>query len=241
MTWYTEWFGQEYLELYAHRDSREAERHIDFVEARFCGPRKRPRAVLDLASGAGRHTEVLRQRGYRALGIDRSLTLLAQHTDLPEVGGDMRCLPFAAATFDWVLNFFTSFGYFESERENFRVLEEIVRILAPGGCFLIDFLNLERTLTTLEPFETRTVDGRTVRIERWWDAETRRINKRIRVEGADGLRRSYLESVRGYTLEEVSMGLSWAGLELTETYGNFDGEPFEPDSERLILVGNKPH
>lgn len=240
MAWYREWFGQEYLELYAHRDAREAERHVDFVEARF-GTGGRPRAVLDLACGAGRHTEALRRRGYRALGVDLSLTLLARRPELPRVGGDMRRLPFADATFDWVLNFFTSFGYFETERENFRVLAEIVRVLAPGGRYLIDFLNLDHVLTHLEPREKRISDDgrRTVEIERWFDPTAQRINKRIRVATPGEPVRTFLESVRGYRREEVVMGLGWAGLELMESYGNFDGDPFERDSERLILVGRR--
>ena len=106
-------------------------RNVDFVAAHLGPPR--PNAVLDLACGTGRHTEALRGRGFRALGVDLSLTLLARRPGLPRVGGDMRRLPFAGGSFDWVLNFFTSFGYFESERENFRVLQEVVRVLAPGG------------------------------------------------------------------------------------------------------------
>ena len=154
----------------------------------------------------------------------------------------MCCLPFGDATFDWVLNFFTSFGYFATERENFQVLEEIVRVLAPGGRFLIDFLNLDHVLAHLEPHETRvSEDGpRRVEIERWWDPAAKRINKRIRVETPGEPARTFLESVRGYRREEVLMGLDWAGLEVTGSHGNFDGEPFDRDSERLILVGRRP-
>ncbi len=237
MAWYKEWFGEEYLELYAHRDRGEAERHVDFVEKLFGGT---PRAVLDLACGAGRHTEALRRRGYRALGVDLSLTLLTQSPELPRVAGDMRCLPFADRAFDWVLNFFTSFGYFESERENFRILEEMVRVLTPGGRFLIDLFNIDRVLATLEPRETREINGRRVEIERWYDARSQRINKQIRVHAADRPARTYLESVRAYRREEVTNGLQWAGLELEEIYGDFDGERFGHGSERLILVGRRP-
>ncbi len=238
MAWYKEWFGEEYLELYAHRDRGEAERHVDFVERRL-GPRA-PRALLDLACGAGRHTEALRRRGYRALGFDLSLTLLAQNADLPRVAGDMRRLPFADRTFDWVLNFFTSFGYFDSERENFRILEEIVRVLAPGGAFLIDLFNIDRVLATLEPRETQEIQGRPVEIERWYDPRSKRINKQIRVTAADQPARTYLESVRAYRREEVTIGLRWAGLEVEDVYGDFNGEPFGGHSERLILVGRRP-
>lgn len=238
MAWYKEWFGTEYLDLYSHRDQGEAEDHIDFVTTIFDGDR--PRAVLDLACGAGRHTEALRRRGYRALGVDLSLTLLAEPPHLPCVAGDMCCLPFADRTFDWVLNFFTSFGYFESERENFRVLSEIQRVLKPGGRLLIDLFNRDRVLADLVPRERQQREGYEVEIERWFDSRTERINKRIRVHSPGREVETFLESVRAYSREEVEIGLRWAGLELARTYGGFRGERFERDSERLILVGHKP-
>ncbi len=237
MAWYNEWFGESYLDLYAHRDAGEAEEHVDFVARVLAG--RRPRAVLDLAAGAGRHTEALRRRGFRALGVDLSLTLLAQAPGLPRVAGDMRQLPFAAGTFDWVLNFFTSFGYFESERQNFRVLEEIVRVLAPGGRFLIDLFNREHVLANLVPAETRREGGREIAIERRFDASTQRVNKRIAISEG-GATETFLESVRAYSKDEVTIGLRWAGLNATAIYGDFSGISFARDSPRLIVVGVKP-
>jgi len=239
MTWYKEWFGEEYLELYAHRDEGEADRHAEFVNRHLDGETL-PKLVLDLACGAGRHTAALRRRGFHALGIDLSITLLAHEPRVPSVAGDMCCLPFPDATFGCVLNFFTSFGYFERERQNFRVLEEIVRVLRPGGRFLIDFLNRDRVLAELKPREQQEVAGRQVEIERWFDSATQRINKRIRLAGTGRARRTYLESVRAYTREEVTIGLRWAGLEVDSLFGNFHGDPFDRDSERLILVGHRP-
>jgi SAM-dependent methyltransferase len=240
MAWYKEWFGEDYIEMYSHRDGPEAEAHVELVEKVLGG--SRPRAVLDLACGAGRHTAALRRRGYRTLGIDLSLTLLARMGErgLPRVAGDMRRLPFSARSFDWVLNFFTSFGYFESERENFQVLEEIARVLTPGGRFLLDILNPGPALASLKPLETQELEGRRVEIERWYDALHQRINKRIVVHAPGEAPRRFLESVRAYQPEEVTMGLRWAGLEVTALYGNFQGDPYERDSERLILIGYKP-
>ena len=240
MAWYKEWFGEEYLELYAHRDADEADRHLDFVERHLAPGLPEPRAVLDLACGAGRHTQALRRRGYRTFGIDLSLTLLAVAPRVPCAAGDMRSLPFAEGAFDWVLNFFTSFGYFERERENFRVLEEIVRGLAPGGRFLIDFLNRDHVLAHLKRQEVQEIAGRRVEIERWYDDTTWRINKRMRLETPGKPTRTYLESVRAYSRDEVTIGCRWAGLAVDDLYGNFQGEPFDRDSERLIIIGHKP-
>lgn len=237
MAWYKEWFGADYIAMYSHRDEGEAERHVDLVEGLF-GP-IRPRAILDLACGAGRHTLALRRRGLRALGVDLSLTLLAESPELPRVAGDMRRLPFADGAFDWVLNFFTSFGYFEGERENFRVLEEVVRVLAPGGSFLIDLMNLDATLANLKEYERSEEGGRRVEIHRTWDSANRRFNKRIHLTAPGAVPRTFLESVRAYTRDEVTIGLRWAGLEVRHTFGSFAGEPHGPDSERLILVAHK--
>lgn len=239
--WYKEWFGHEYLELYSYRDAGEAQQNVDFVRRVMeeDGEARNGVRVLDLACGAGRHTAALRDGGLDALGVDLSLTLLARAAGLPRLAGDMRCLPLADESFDWVLNFFTSFGYFERERENFRVLEEIARVLAPGGWFLMDLFNSERVIAGLEPREERQVAGRRVGIERWYDEASKRVNKRISIEVEDGRAQTFLESVRAYRPEEVVIGMAWAGLEVTARYGNFDGEQFSGDSPRLILVGHK--
>lgn len=238
MAWYKEWFGQEYLELYAHRDEGEAERHVDFVVDHL-GDQK-PELVLDLCCGAGRHHEALARRGYRVVGVDLSITLLAHSSRRNIVAGDMRCLPFADGSFDWILNFFTSFGYFERERENFRVLEEIARLLRPGGRFLIDFLNRDRVIKELQAREVKRIGDRDVLIERWFDPVTRRINKRLRLTGDTTPSTSFLESVRAYDRDEVTIGARWAGLEVDALYGDFNGETYHRESDRLIVVGTKP-
>jgi hypothetical protein len=66
------------------------------------------------------------------------------------------------------------------------------------------------------------------------------MNKRIVVSAPGEPPRAFLESVRLYQPEEVTVGLRWAGLEVTGIFGNFQGDPYERDSERLILLCTKP-
>ena len=231
MTWFHEWFGEEYLALYSHRDDDEARQQVVFFKE-HCGAVRGP--LLDLACGKGRHIAELRAAGYGAVGCDLSFTLLrtgrAEYGPLPVARADMRALPFCTASFAGLVSFFTSFGYFSVEEENVAVVREMARVLEKGAVFLFDYLNLHRELEKLVQRETRG----DVTIERWFDSQDRSFNKRITI----GQKR-YLERVRGYDLDEISMMFTTAGLTIRAAFGDFLGAPFEMSSPRLIVLGTK--
>ncbi len=240
MAWYQEWFGEEYLDLYANRDDEEAQRHVAFFDQNAAHHSQAGRlAVLDLACGTGRHTAALRKLGYRALGMDLSKVMLAQARGLPRVNGDMRCLPFADDSFDWVVNFFTSFGYFESDDENRQVLTEIARVVAPGGGLLMDLFNRDYVVPRLVAREQRRIGERDVEIERWFDPDRERINKRIRIRTSAEGTRSFIESVRAYRPPEVLVALDRIGFDAESTWGSFAGDPFADDSPRFIVIARR--
>src|SRR5262249_23487329 len=144
MAWWESWFGEEYLELYPHRDLASARREVAFALARLDPD---PQPLLDLCCGTGRHPLRLLEQGISPVGLDYCATVreLARSRDerLPLVRGDMRHLPFADGSFHSVINFFTSFGYFLAEADNRTVLAEVRRVLRPGGHFLCDTFGLE--------------------------------------------------------------------------------------------------
>ena len=76
--------------------------------------------------------------------------------------------------------------------------------------------------------------GTEVLIERWFDLADRSFNKRMAI----GQKR-YLERVRGYDLDEISMMFSSCDLSIRAVFGDFDGAGFTHQSPRLILVGMK--
>jgi SAM-dependent methyltransferase len=235
MAWYQEWFGEEYLELYAHRDENEAREQAAFFHAQ-CGMVSGP--LLDLACGMGRHIKELTATGYHAVGCDLSFTLLrtgrAEYGPMPVARADMRQLPFCSGSFAGLVNFFTSFGYFADENENAQVVGEMARVLEPRAVFLFDYLNVHRELEKLVQREVRTTPTGEVLIERWFDASDRSFNKRMTI----GHKR-YLERVRGYDLDEISMMFTSAGLSIRSAFGDFHGNRFDSGSPRLILVGSK--
>lgn len=231
MAWYQEWFGEEYLELYSHRDEHEARQQVAFFARQF-GPIRGD--VLDLACGTGRHMQELQAAGYRTVGCDLSYVMLRtghrEYGAMPLARADMRHLPFCSASFGGLVNFFTSFGYFASEDENLQVVREMARVLEPGAPFLFDYLNVHRELQKLVEREMRGE----VQIERWFDPNDRSFNKRITI----GQKR-YLERVRGYDLAEISTMFASCDLAIRAPFGDFEGSAFDAASPRLILVGSK--
>jgi ubiquinone/menaquinone biosynthesis C-methylase UbiE len=239
MAWWESWFGEEYLELYPHRDLESARREISFALSRLD---RQPELLLDLCCGSGRHSRPLVESGFSPVGLDYSAPLLefarTHRRCFSLVRGDMRHLPFNDGTFRSVINFFTSFGYFLADENNRAVLEEVERVLAPRGRFLCDTFGLEDVLTHLVAEEHRQTGEREYRITRRWNEKTRRLEKEIEVRRG-GSTETFRESVRGYTPEELMQMVERAGLAVEGCWGDFDGCPVGPASPRLILLASK--
>lgn len=243
--WFRDWFGETYLSLYPHRDEDEAEAGVQLFR-RVSEPEPGAR-VLDLACGYGRHLEKLLGAEFRTVGLDLSARLLQDAAKRPGVAGslvrgDMRHLPFRDGTFDALVNFFTSFGYFASAEEDALVVREMRRVLRPGATFLLDYMNAPSVIANLEPETELEQDGRRVRQRRWIEAG--QVIKQIEIfpSGEDGggevgTPEVFHERVRLYEPEELRSLLASHGLEVRTRFGDYDGTPFDPQSPRLLLSG----
>jgi SAM-dependent methyltransferase len=236
--WFRDWFGDAYLSLYPHRDEDEAEAGVDlFVRSGEPAPGGR---ILDLACGAGRHLQRLRARGFEATGMDLSALLLSEGARRPDVHGalvrgDMRALPFADGSFDALVNFFTSFGYFLTPDEDLGVISEIRRVLRPGAPFIMDYLNAPWVIDRLEPETLSEINGRRVRQVRW--VEDGQVFKRIELLDGDRDPEIYHERVRLYDPPALEQTLAERGLVAEERFGGYDGTAFTSESPRFILRG----
>jgi SAM-dependent methyltransferase len=150
----------------------------------------------------------------------------------------MRKLPFAER-FAAATMFFTSFGYFETDGENARVLAEVARVLRPGGRFLLDYLNREAVIAGLRPSTVEKRGETTIHSDRSITPDGRRVEKRVRMLEAGRAVLDYRESVRMYATETVAAMLETAGFAVEARYGNLTGGPFGADSPRLVVLGRK--
>ena len=235
--WFQSWFNTTYYHiLYKNRDNKEAELFIsNLIYYLNLIPEKD--SILDLACGQGRHSKYLNSLGYNVTGIDLSEKSINKANNYASNSlnfevNDMRDV--YNNKYEVVLNLFTSFGYFDDENDNIKVIETIKASLKPKGIGVIDFMNSPKVIENLIPKNTYIGDEITFNLNR--NCSNGFINKHIEVIDKNKIFK-YKERVRAYTFEEFRLMLSNAGLDLIDCFGSYNLEPFkEKKSDRLILI-----
>jgi SAM-dependent methyltransferase len=237
--WFERAFAAEYLELYRHRSPEQGRAQVrQMLTAGILPPGGR---VLDLCCGAGRHLHAMRDAGLDAFGLDLSIDLLdAGRLQDYAVRADARRVPFADTQFDVVTNLFSSFGYFEEDADQLRVLKEIHRVLKPGGRLILDHMNARVAVRELQ---AETVDEReAIKLvqRRRHDATRNRIIKDVEYTPKGGTKREWQERVRIFTPTELDALMAAAGLRVLHRYADFDGCRFnEQESPRQLVVAQR--
>ena len=239
--WYEAFFGPDYLKQYEHTTTAQ---EIDGVEKIL---HLRPGSrVLDLACGAGRHSLELAKRGMEVVGYDLSEPLLkvaraTARTALARITftrGDMRDLPYHGE-FDAAVNLFTSFGYFEREEDDRKVLARVARALKPRGKFLMERFNRESLASTLPSQSWQVRDDRSVILyEDTFDVLRGRYETRQIVIDRTGTR-EHNASVRAYSFPELKDVFDAAGLSVHRVLGGLDLSPYTARSRRMVLFAVK--
>lgn len=237
--WFEQWFGEEYHALYPHRDEDDAREAVALV--RRAAPWTPGDRVLDLACGAGRHAAALEREGARVVGFDLSTAMLRRavgRTRAPLVRGDMRALPFRPGVFALAVNLFTSFGYFRNDAEHLAVVRQVADVLAPGGRFVLDYLNADQVRRTLRRESEEVRDGPTAaRVVRRFSEEGKYVVKEIELRAES---RSFQERVRLFSPVELEALLVDAGFTVVARFGGYDGRPPGSDAPRAIFVAVRP-
>ena len=201
--------------------------------------------VLDLCCGVGRHSLELARRGFRVTGVDRTVAYLLEARgraskeglEVELVQEDMRSFVRPEA-FDSVINYFTSFGYFESEDDDREVVENGYSSLRSGGAFLMDMMGKEILARIFSERGWREEDDMLVLEDRQVAPDWSTVyNRWIILKG--GERREVTLSTRQYSAAELSKLLKECGFVRVEVYGDLSGAPYDMQARRLVMVAQR--
>lgn len=207
--------------------------------------------VMDLPSGYGRHSISLARKGFNVTGVDindkflKTASSVAKGLGLSNVKfikKDMRHIEFKNL-FDAAINMFYSFGFFESEDDNFKAIKNFHKALKPKGNFLLHtHITLPKILKNdYKKHEIRTLKtGNKLELIRDYDPVTKRENGQWYILNKDGTKKiSSIYSMRIYDTSEFEDMCKKAGFRKVEFYSNWNGTPYHDSSQLLIMVATK--
>jgi SAM-dependent methyltransferase len=241
--WFKDWFDtDEYLYVYRNRNEEDAKKLVELI---INNVELKPHDnILDLACGTGRHSILFAEKGYNVTAVDLSKNLLSiaqktareSHVKVNFIRSDLR--QFSICTrFSLVINLFTSFGYFEEDRENFKIINTAYNQLYNSGYFVLDLFNRGFIEKNLVPESVNNFSDRTVIQRR--HIEGNRVKKQIIIE-KNKVRKEYYESVRMFHKEELFNAMSCAGFRIIKYFGSSDGNKFDlENSPRIIIFAQK--
>ena len=240
MSWFSEWFDTEYYHiLYKKRDDSEAQHFINQIVKKISlHPETK---MLDLACGKGRHSIYFNSLGFDVIGTDLSSKSIEyakqfENDKLKFFVSDMREILFPE-TFTHIFSIFTSFGYFENEKDNQKVFEAVAKQLKPNGTFILDYFNVNYVINNLITEETKTIDFIQFHIKKY--IKNKFVYKEISFKDK-GKEYLFTEKVQLLELELFQKFARNAGFILEDVYGDYKLQPFKTQhSERLIMIFSK--
>lgn len=239
--WFSTWFDSPYYHiLYAQRDEDEAAAFIKSLQRKLAlvhGAR-----VLDAACGKGRHAITLEQLGFSVDAFDLSpanieYATVFENKNLLFFVHDLREPLPLPNQYDAIFNFFTSFGYFDDQRDNQKAFDTFSGGLKVGGLLVVDFFNPTYVLANLVPSEIVECQGISFRIKRW--SEEGYLYKSIEFTD-QGKEYSFLEKVELIAKNDFISYAATAGLSLVDLKGDYNLSAFdELESPRMIFIWAK--
>ncbi|MBN1912374.1 MAG: methyltransferase domain-containing protein [Pirellulales bacterium] len=191
--------------------------------------------ILDLCCGQGRHSLELARRGFRHVtGVDRSRYLIrlarrrAKNHGLPVSfhEGDARKFRLPSDSFNCVILMGNSFGYFEREEDDCRVLAAIKRVLRSRGTLALDLVDGEWMRAHFDPRSWEWIDqNHLVCRERSVSSDGGRlISREVVVHCERGVIVDQFYAERLYSREQITALLEQLGFDSIRDHGSLLAE-----------------
>jgi SAM-dependent methyltransferase len=219
----------------------------------------KPRRILDLNCGIGRHSIELGKRGMSVLGTDLSpyyIQIAKKRARSHRVTGkvcfkvaDMRRIGavLAREKFDGIINLETSFGFYD-DKTNADILRQCCSLVRPEGFFALEIANRDWIVKNFQPrgfsryeklilLEDRTFDAKTSHARTTWTYLVQKDDKSFVLE------KQVTVDTRLWSLHELIDIFEKAGWRFKAVYPGFgrdQGDVPPTELQRLFFIAMKP-
>jgi SAM-dependent methyltransferase len=219
----------------------------------------KPRKILDLNCGIGRHSIELGKRGIAVVGTDLSpyyIQVATKSAKEQHVNdrvrfqvADMRKISsvLAGDEFDGIINLETSFGYYD-DRTNADILRQCCSLVQPKGFFALEIMNRDWIVRNFQQrgfsrfknlivLEDRAFDARTSRVVTTWTYLVQKDDKNFSLE------KQVTADTRLWSLHELVDIFEKTGWEFKAVYPGFgrqQGDAPLTELQRLFFIAMKP-
>jgi SAM-dependent methyltransferase len=221
---------------------------VKYVERLVRRFRRRPRRVVDLATGTGSVGLILAERRYQVTGVDLSAGMLAEAARKAALLGlqielieqDLAHLDIKQS-FDLAVCLYDSLNYLTGTGDLQSCFRGVFNCLVPDGLFIFD-MNTERALRE-ELFTQNNLTRKQPFKYDWkshYDPEAKVSRVEMRFWTPEGDEFSEVHYQRAHPIEDVSAMLVDAGFQIGGVFDAFTTSPPDETSERVHFVAIRP-
>ena len=139
--------------------------------------------------------------------------------------------------YGYIFNLFTSFGYFKKNEDNLKVLKSCYHHLNKNGLLIIDFLNSEQIKSTINGLkEMKNISGISFNIHK--EIIDDYVIKKIEIKDGEASY-NFQEKVQLFKIEDFKKLFEFSGFKIISSYGDYQMNPYDLNSSRLILCAKK--
>jgi SAM-dependent methyltransferase len=207
--------------------------------------------VFDQCCGLGQLALTLVGEGFELVGVDQAASYVERARASASARG-VRAEFHVGDAFEFVAdppcngayNWWTSYGYADSDHENEKMIERAFESLRPGARFMLDVPNVPAVLRGFRPHILIRRDTPRGEVLLAQECEIDLVAGVLRKQWIyllpDGRRVEHPSAVRLQLPSAIKAAFERIGFEDVAFYGSTRREPLGLDSQRCIVVGRRP-
>jgi SAM-dependent methyltransferase len=219
----------------------------------------RPRRILDLNCGIGRHSIELGKRGISVVGTDLSpyyIRIARKRAESQRAAertrfkvADMRKIGsvLAGEKFDGIINLFTSFGYYD-DKTNADILRQCCSLVRSNGFFALEIANRDWIVKNFQPCGISRYENLILLQDRTFDPETSRARTTLTYLVQKDDKNFFLEEqvaidTRLWSVHELIDIFEKTGWRYKAVYPGLGGQQGDvplTELQRLFFIATKP-